>query len=118
MLQADQAADHAKLAVTVYNEIKFWAPFAGGLWGLFKIVEWVKRIKTNDLHHLQLGLDELRKDVADQTVQINANLKDQTTAIVGELKELRGDMRSLTSAMIVPPRPQLVKSKSPRRKVK
>lgn len=99
-MQVSQPADVSRLLSNIYTEVKFWIPAISGLWGIFKIVEWVKRIKTNDLHHIQLGLDELRKDVDKQTTQLNANMKDQTDAIVNELKESRSDMRTLISALL------------------
>lgn len=82
--------DSFQLAQWIYNESKFWVAFGGALWSVFKGVQWVKSIKTNDLHHIQLGLDEnsaLVKGVRDE-------LKDQTNAVVNELREMRQDIRT------------------------
>jgi hypothetical protein len=67
----------------VYNEVKFWSLIGGGIWSSFKVIEWFKTLKTNDLHHVQMGIDDLK-----------ALMLDQTTSIVNELKELRSDFRS------------------------
>lgn len=73
-----------QLAHQIYEEGKFWAGAVGALWSVFNLVQWVKSIKENDLHHLQLGVDDVK-----------SGLREQTAAIVGELTELRQDIRTL-----------------------
>lgn len=92
MFQPDSAIhmDGFQLAKWIYAEGKFWLGFATALWYVFRAWNWVKAIKTNDLHHIQGSLDELHKKVGDQTKEISG----QTTAIVGELSELRNDFRT------------------------
>jgi len=78
---------------TLYPELKFWCSAGGVLWLLFKGVSWIKAIKTNDLHHIH-----------ETVVSTGQQLEKQTGAIVDELrelrKELRDDLRSLSSALI------------------
>lgn len=68
----------------VYDESKFWIALCGGLWSVFKGINWIKTIRTNDLHHIQLGVNDLK-----------TSLDSQTHSIVTELRELRNDFRTL-----------------------
>lgn len=72
-----------QLAELIYNESKFWIALAGGLWSVFKGIDWIKSIRTNDLHHIQLGVDNL-----------GVKIDGQTRDIVNELKEMRQDIRA------------------------
>lgn len=77
-----------------YNELKFWLPAITIGWGIFKTVHWFKTIKTNDLHHVQLGINELNEKIDSQTVVLKTEINNQTSSIVSELKELRQDFRA------------------------
>lgn len=66
----------------VYPEAKFWASIIGGLWMVFKAVNWFKSIKDNDLVHIQEGVNT-----------IHTKLDIQTDAVVKELSEMRNDFR-------------------------
>lgn len=81
----------------VYEEAKYWTFFAGIIWGIYKGLDWLKRLKTNDLHHIQLGVNDMKSE-----------LQTQTTAIVNELKELRSDFKTYYA-------PQYVIAASPAR---
>lgn len=65
------------------------------LGGAVKIGFWVHEVKTNHLPHLQVGLDETR----DAVLQLPSVIERQTTAIVGELREQRQDIRNLTTKL-------------------
>jgi hypothetical protein len=81
----------------LYNEFKFWSAVSGAFWLVFKGVTWVKEIRTNDLVHIQAGVDSLKKEISDQTGSIVKSMVDNTQ----ELKELR---RDLFNAFVAPPR--------------
>ena len=76
-----------------YNELKFWLPAIGFSWAVFKAYTWIRSIKTNDLHHLQLGIEELNQKIDKQTEVLKTEINSQTTSLVGELRELRADFR-------------------------
>lgn len=82
--------DSFQIAQWVYNESKFWLAFGGALWSVFKGVAWIRSIKTNDLHHIQLSLNEN----SDLVRGVRSDLKDQTTSLVNEFRELRQDIRT------------------------
>lgn len=73
----------------VYEESKFWLGLGGLLFTLFRALEWVKQIRTNDLVHIQAGVDTLVQECRSQTVNV-----------VSELRELRADIKLLTGAFI------------------
>lgn len=75
--------DTFQTAHMLYEESKFWLALGGGLWSVFKGINWVKAIRTNDLHHIQLGVNDLK-----------TGLETQTTAVVNELREMRNDFRT------------------------
>lgn len=78
---------------SIYPEIKFWGSIGGVFFAISKAINWLKTLKTNDLHHIQLGIDEIGKQ-----------MKVQSDTVVDELKELRAelheDLRTLTTAFI------------------
>jgi hypothetical protein len=84
------------LAYTLYEESKFWSALIGGLWLAFRGINWIRAIRTNDLHHIQLGVNELK-----------TGLEKQTAEIVTELRELRDDFRAFYL-----PRPRTPRRKS------
>jgi hypothetical protein len=80
-MQVDTTA--AAHAVNIYQELKFWIPIVT-IAGLFlKTSAWLKNLATKD------------------------DLKNQTDAIVTQLKEIRQDFRT---AMQPPPRPARARS--------
>jgi hypothetical protein len=90
--------DTMQLVHMLYDESKFWLALGGFFWSLFKGISWIKAIRTNDLHHIQLGVNE-----------INASLTKQTDSLLRELGELRNDFRTFYPVRRSPRR-------SPRRK--
>lgn len=96
-----------------YNEVKWWAGFLGLLgflggmmYKFFTGVNWVKEIKTNDLHHVQLGLDtmnagliSLKEELTKQTSAIHESAMSSAT-IASELKEMRNDFRTFYSPSV------------------
>jgi hypothetical protein len=67
----------------VYDEVKSWVEIVVAAWTIFKAYEWVKDIRETDL-----------KNLKDNMAEFNTSLKEQTRAIVDELKELRSDVRT------------------------
>ena len=88
MLQASNIPLH-DIWVAFYPEFKFWGMMGGILWTIYKGVAWVKEIKTNDLQHINQGIMDMEN-----------GMKEQTKAIVDELKEIRSDFRALMTALI------------------
>jgi hypothetical protein len=83
-----------------YTEFKFWGPVIGGIWSVFKLVDWFKAIKTDDLQQIKDGIKNFN-------VQLDQGLQKQTDTIVNsmtvntnELKELRVDVKMMTSAAL------------------
>lgn len=103
----------------LYAESKFWLTLGGLLWAVFKGLNWVKELKTNDLAHLKTSVDGLKTELNFQTEALNKGFEKQTQSLVGELKELRQDFRSY----LVPPPYSYVqsvakKNRKPTRKTK
>lgn len=83
----------SSLLPELYNEVKYWLPAITLVWGVYGIVHWFKSIKNNDLHHIQLSINEFNQKLDTQTVVLKDEINKQTSSIVGELKELRQDFR-------------------------
>ena len=81
------------LFVSIYNEVKFWSAAIGGSWVVFKLFEWFKTLKTNDLAHIQAGIDTLSEKVQEQTALMTKAINEQKDVLVSELRELRSDVR-------------------------
>ena len=90
---------------TLYTEGKFWMALISSLWLVFKGITWIKEIRTNDLVHIQAGVTDL-----------HGEMKQQTTSIVNELSELRGDIRSFTTMLVAPQLAMGVRAKKKRAK--
>jgi hypothetical protein len=75
---------------SVYPELKFWASVVGGLWMVFRGINWLKSIKDNDLVHIQLGVNEIKSE-----------LKEQTSAVCKELSDLRCDFRTYVAPQLI-----------------
>lgn len=82
----------------LYEESKFWISIIGALWTVFGGVQWLKSIKTNDLPHLQAGIDNVKDELKAQTVTIVKSMDDNT----GQVKDLRQDIKMLTTAILAP----------------
>ena len=87
----------------LYPELKFWSWFIAGLWGMFKLVNWVKAIKDNHLHHIQLGIDTIGNDIKELGPEFNKAVDKQTDIVVSSFNSLRDDIRMLTAAMLAQP---------------
>lgn len=93
------------LASPVYDfilQVRNWSAIIGVLWSAFQGVQYVKGIKGNDLVHIQQGVENLDKKLKEQTDAIVRGQEEQTKAVVGELKELRTDIRTITTGLITP----------------
>jgi hypothetical protein len=78
------------LAHTFYEEAKFWIGIGTAFWILFKAINWVKSIKENDIPHIQNGVNELKTSME----SVHTELKEQTSAVVTELKDIKADLRT------------------------
>lgn len=88
------------LSKQVYTEFKFWGPVVGAFWIVFKAYNWVLEIKTKDLCNIQDSIKEFN-------FELDRGLTKQTTEFVNsvsvntnEIKELRGDIKMLTAAIL------------------
>jgi hypothetical protein len=112
---------HDFVSSPLYTEGKFWVSAGGLLWALSqasnRVMNWFREVKEVVLHKLQTSIDKVGTDLSTQTVQMSNNSKDQleaisrgfegnafhivegfknnTNAIVGELREQRADLRML-----------------------
>ena len=84
------------------TECRNWVGIIGILYTCFRAVSWVKEIKSRDLPNIQACCDNLDSNLKAQSSMMRCEFKEQTIAVVGELKELRGDMRTLVGAFITP----------------
>lgn len=79
----------------IYNEFKFWAGFAAAVIAGYSAFQWVKAIRTNDLPHIQAGVQSLTNEMKEQTTSFVKAMDGNTQ----ELKELR---RDLFTALVAP----------------
>jgi len=75
---------------SLYHEAKFWVSIIAGGYFVFKAYDVVHKTLTNDIPHLQEGIDSLKYEMSDQTRSIVKAVNDNT----GEIKELRRDLFS------------------------
>lgn len=108
----------------IYTECKFWLAFIGALWTMFRWSQWIKEIRTVDLARVQEYIGAHRRETKEQaeslaaaikenTVTVGESYKEQTTAVVRELGEIRQDFRTFYTS----PVPQMERV-TPRRKEK
>jgi hypothetical protein len=94
----------------IYTEGKFWIACAGALWAVFKASAWVKEIRTVDLANLNDAQTTLRAEAKAQAEAVALALKENaiavvesgrenTTALVRELGEMRQDLRTVYAAV-------------------
>ena len=80
-----------------YEIAKYWIPIIAAMFGLFKVINWVKTsfIDIKDkVHSLNTNITGLITKVEEQTTAVVKKTEEQTHAVVGEVKELRGDFRT------------------------
>ncbi len=95
----------------LYAESKLWLMLISFAYGCFKAFTWVKGIRTHDFKTLNESMVQLKEVVSHQTDRMQHDLSVQTGAIVGELRELRADLRGLRSIAVEPmPRMRLAKA--------
>lgn len=83
----------ATVLPVVYELIKTLGPAAGFLFGVYRLVEWVK----GSFSSLQSGSDATNlklENTNNKLDSLNERIDAQTGSIVGELKEVRADFRS------------------------
>lgn len=95
------------LLYSMYPELKFWGFLGGILWVMFKytkkVGDWAKDVKDNHLTHIQQNLEKMDVALKEQTTSVSNAMDKQTQSFVGEMKELRADIRGLTTAFIKAP---------------
>ncbi len=78
----------SSIFIELYTEGKFWLSIGGIFFGIYKVIDWFKSLKTNDLAHIQSGVNDLNTKIDHQTVQI-----------CDELKGLRSELRTYFAPM-------------------
>lgn len=91
----NQIAEQISNGKFLYEEGKFWVGLAGGLWVLFSKYTDIKEKFINVL----TGVKTLQTKVEEQTASIVTAVSSNTN----ELKEMRGDLKMVTGALILPP---------------
>lgn len=83
-----------------FSEIRQWLLVGGIFWSVFKAYTYIKTIKDTDLARIQDGLASTHTELRTQTNSI----VDAVVTNTNEIKELRVDIRTLTTAFMAPPR--------------
>lgn len=103
--------DMLSLLIAVYNYGKVILGFSGVAVAGWKVVQWVKEIRTKDFA-------ELRASVNDTQISLTTlghKVDSQTSAVVRELQELRSDFRTFYTQ----PVPQMLPAQArPKRTLK
>ena len=89
-------ANNVALFHQIYPEVRWWCSVGGVFFVLYKAVDWIKSIKTNDLANVQVGV----VDIKDSLDKVHDEVKGQTTAVCTELKEMRQEFRTYFAPMI------------------
>jgi hypothetical protein len=112
---------HDFIASPLYTEGKFWVSACGVVWAISqmssRVMNWFKDVKEVVLTKLQTSIDKLSVELRDQTTQMRTDaekhtstivngFKEQTTAVVGELREQRADLRMLYMQPLVAASPK------------
>lgn len=112
---------HDFVASPLYTEGKFWVAACGVVWAISqmssRVMSWFKDVKDVVLTKLQTSIDKLSVELRDQTTQMRTDaekhtstivngFKEQTTAVVGELREQRADLRMLYMQPLVAASPK------------
>jgi methyl-accepting chemotaxis protein len=82
----------------VYELAKYWLPILGAMYGIFKLVEWVKTSFgdiTDKVHDLNANITGLVVKIEEQTHAVVEETKSHTHIVMDEVKELRSDLRAL-----------------------
>lgn len=75
-------------AMEVVNQVKSWTTLLAGIWLIVKLLDWIRSLRD--------GIDELNKE-----------LVEQTNSIVNELREMRADFRTFYGQPPIAPPPIL-----------
>src|ERR1035437_6939055 len=90
---------HDILTSSLYTEGKFWVAAGGLIWALSqastRVMHWFKDVKDVVLVNLQGSIDKLGVDAKEHTATIVGGFREQTGAMVSELREQRADLRML-----------------------
>lgn len=89
--------------VKIYTEGKFWLAIGAFFFAIFNGLSWIKSIKTNDLAHIQTGVEDLKKEMTTQTNSFVQAMEKNTK----EITELRGDMKLIIGSLMTIPSPVL-----------
>ena len=101
---------HDLVVSPLYLEGKFWVAAAGLLWAVSqmssRVMGWFKEIKEVVLKDIQTSVDKVGSDLKDQTETFVTGFDKHTTAVVGELREQRADLRMLYMQPLVAANPK------------
>ena len=99
----------------LYEQLKYWLPALGILWGAFKTFRWVKEIREKDLADLKISVEGLKTGITDTKSAVEkmeegvgTKIENQTISIVDQLKELRSDFRTFYTI----PQPQMIPARA------
>jgi len=104
MMQILQNNDLWYWVKLLYPEFKFVAGIAAFIYAVGKLghktVNWFTEIKTNHLHHIQLGLDEIGADIKQLGPELHKAVDRQTETVSKGIDGLRDDLRAVTTALM------------------
>ena len=101
--------DIIALAMVIYSYGKFVIGFGGLAVAVWKMVQWVKEIRTKDFADLRTAVTETQGSIDALGHKVDA----QTNAVVRELQELRSDFRTFYTQ----PVPQMLPAQSKPKRV-
>lgn len=78
----------------LYDQTKIWVFIGSVCFGGFKLLQWFKTLKSQDLKEIRTGLVSLHTEMKEGFASLRNETQSQTTSVVNELKELRADFRA------------------------
>lgn len=101
--------DTIALVLAVYNYGKVILGLSGLAVAIWKVVQWVKEIRTKDFADLRASVSETQVSLT----TLGHKVDSQTSAVVRELQELRSDFRTFYTQ----PVPQMLPAQSKPKRV-
>jgi hypothetical protein len=95
--------------MVIYNYGKFVLGFGSVAVAVWKVVQWVKEIRTKDFADLRVAVTKTQGSIEALGHKVDA----QTNAVVNELRELRSDFRTFYTQ----PVPQMLPAQSKPKRV-
>ena len=94
------------LSKRIYDEAKFWGPAVVAIWFVFNAISWIKDLKDNHLAHIQEGINNFNTKLDDGLQKQTEKIVAASNVNTNEVKELRGDVKLLTSAILTKSAPK------------